>query len=468
MESDARVAAVSARFETGAVLESGACWTVCRATERGTGRAVVLRIVEDDRLAQDANRQRFLAEAKQIAALTHPGLIPLVEAGAEGRFGWTASNPANGPSLRELLARGPLPPDEVARAGEQVAAALDAAHTRGIVHRDLRPEQVVQVAPGAYRLGGFGTGRWMMAGARRSDGTPVAGLPSALAPEMLGGGPATVSTDIHALGALLFELATGAHPYAAADDFALLGRLAHEQPARPGALVPGLAPEVDQAILRALSKDPASRQVTAAAVQQALAACAGAAAAPARRQRTIPTWAEMLRASQGPFARARRAALVLVPVVALGGTLAFLLQTREPGPNADLMQRALAQIRKHPSDLALRIQFGEQLERAGRVDDARQLYEDALKADPKYARALCGIAHIEDRESRPDLAQRTYRKAVAADPGAWYAALDLARLLVKDNRRNEARVVLEQALAVTPGQPDLKEELARVSLARRR
>ena len=463
MTEDRRLEAVAARYEAGAVLEQGPTWTFCRATERASGQAVVLRIVEDERLAQDANAQRFLAEAKLVRAVDQASLIPMLDAGASAGVAWVASATTTGTSLREVLARGPLPAEDVTRAGEQVAAALDAVHVKGVVHRDLRAEQVVQVAPGSFRLGGFGVGRWMMTGAVRSDGTPVAGLPAVLSPELVTGGAATAATDIHALGLLLFEMLTGRHPFAADASDEMLEKLVKSYALRPSALAPGTPAALEEVILRALSKDPASRFVTALAMQQALAVCPGGSGAPAAaptRRRTMPTWAELLSAST-LGQRIRRAALIVAPLVIVAGGAAYVLKNRAPARIEDPVAHAQAEIAKAPRDRSLRVQLGEQLERVGRVDDARRFYNDTLKLDPGYARAITGLARLQDREGRRDEARRTYRRAIEADPKAWYAVLELVRLLDHDARKNEATVLLQQGLAASPGQPDLTEELAK-------
>ena len=461
-----RLAAVSARYDAGAIIEEGATWTACRATERASGRAVVLRIVEDDRLAQEANAQRFLAEARLVATIDHPGLIKILEAATDGRFGWIASAPASGPTLREVLTRGPLSPEDAASAGEQVAAVLDAVHTRGVIHRDLRLDHVIQVAPGAYRLTGFGLGRWMLAGAKRTDGTAISGLPAVLSPELITGGAAGAATDLHALGLILYELITGRHPFQGDSELDLMEKLVKSYALRPSALVPTISAPLEEIILRALSKDPAGRHFTANAMREALAVCPGASGAtgpgPVKKRRTIPTWAEMLSASQTVAQRMRRAALYMVPLVLVAGGLVLLLRRPGSSPAESLQARAHRELESHPTDVALRLQFGEELERQGLTDQAKAMYDDALRVDPKYARAIAGLARLEDRVGRADQARRTYRRAIEVDPRAWFAVVALAHLLEKDGRFNEAKVLVEQGLASTPGQPDLTEELIRL------
>jgi hypothetical protein len=465
-----RLDAIAARFEVGEVLEEGATWTTCRATQRADRKAVLVRVVEDERLAQDANAQRFLADAKVAGALEHPALVPQCDAAVEGGRAWTACGPAHGITLRELVSLGAVDPAHVVRAGEAVAAALDLAHARGVLHRDLRLENVLQVAPGAYRLSGFCTGRWMMAGSRRADGTQTAGVAATLAPELLIGGVPTVASEVYALGLLLYELATGAPAFEPTDPEAVLERATTgtAMPIRPSLRRHELPPELDEVLLRALARDPSSRFLTAQQMKEALAACPGGSGlAPApNRRRTIPTWAEMLSATKTPLQKAKRAALFFVPVAALGVLIAVGLKPREAAPPVDLMQRALAEVQRRPGDVGLRVQFAEQLERERRLDDARKLYEDAKRVDAKATRALAGLARIAAKEGRADDARKQYRATLELDPKAWFAALELSRLLSLEQRFHEAKVVVQQALAASPGQPDLTEELQRLETNR--
>ena len=258
----------------------GAYGEVYRAHDRRLDRAVALKLLLDETGEGSPHDSPVIEEARLLARLRHPNVVTVY--GAEridGRTGiWMEF--LEGRTLEaELAARGSLPAAEVLEIGIAVCRALDAAHRAGVLHRDLNGQNVMRAADGTVRLTDFGTGRDV----DRRAGHELVGTPLYLAPEVLGGGAASVGSDLYSLGVLLFRLATGAFPLQASSLSGL-----RELHARCGAgSVRQVRCDLPDALLsvidRAIDSDANRRFESAAAMETALAAATTGRAAPRLR-----------------------------------------------------------------------------------------------------------------------------------------------------------------------------------------
>ena len=255
------------RYRVLASLGAGAMGALVRARDERLGRDVAIKRVKNLRgLAAAIFLARFEAEARALAALSHPGVVAVYDSGVDDDVPFLVMELLAGPSLKgALVERGPLPLAEVVAIGIQLARALEAAHARGIVHRDVKPANVVRHADGSWKLVDFGVAHLPDSSVTLTG--QFLGTPAYAAPEALATGTTSPRSDVWSLAATLVELATGA---SARPDATLAEVIAKsERPvlddtaaARLGPLAPVLAP--------ALAIDPATRP-DAATLARALA-----------------------------------------------------------------------------------------------------------------------------------------------------------------------------------------------------
>jgi len=204
---------VADRFEVLAPLGSGGVSEVHRAHDRRTGGLVALKELLPQFTADRAVCRRFLREAEVARRLDHPGIVPVLDSGEERGRPYLAMELVEGEDLRRRLDReGALPWPEAQRIALAVARALAHAHGRGVVHRDLKPHNVLLARDGSVRLTDFGLAR-VQTLASLTGSSLVWGSPEYMAPELFGRGRADPRSDLFSLGVLLFEMATGRLPW---------------------------------------------------------------------------------------------------------------------------------------------------------------------------------------------------------------------------------------------------------------
>jgi serine/threonine protein kinase len=250
-------------------LGQGGMGIVFRA-RHDDGRTVALKVLRDELAADDGYRQRLAHEARAAAEVDHPNLAPVLEAGeADGRL-YLAVRYVDGRSLAERLAvGGPLAVGELVRLAADVAAGLDALQRRGIVHRDVKPANILLAADGTAVLGDFGLAKSRAWTVLTRTGQ-VLGTANYLAPEVIRGQSATPLSDLYGLGCVLFECLAGASPFAGRG--VLRVGMAHlqEEPGDPAAGRDDVPPALAWTVRQALAKDPADRPPSAVALARML------------------------------------------------------------------------------------------------------------------------------------------------------------------------------------------------------
>jgi serine/threonine-protein kinase len=264
------------------VVGSGGMGVIYRATELRLGRPVALKLIAADRASDPAVRERFEREARLTASIDHPNVIPVYGAGEEDGHLYLVMRYVPGTDLHALLRReGRLEPARAARVIAQVAGALDAAHAAGLVHRDVKPANVLIAGDHVY-LGDFGITRVQEAEASITESGGWIGTVDFMAPEHLRGEPTDARSDVYALGCVLHAALTGTPPFRRATVPATITAHLHEAPPRPSDTA-GVPAAFDAVVARALAKDPAARYASAGDLgRAAVAAAAGEAAALAR------------------------------------------------------------------------------------------------------------------------------------------------------------------------------------------
>ena len=268
---------IAGRYHLTDRLGQGGTATVYRAIDLRLDRPVAVKIVRLAGLADADLAARLLAEARTVAALTHPHIVAVYDAGQDGDLVYLVLEYLPGSTLRErLLRQGRQPLAEALTIARDVLQGLAAAHAAGLVHCDLKPENILFAADGTAKIADFGIARTLAE--RPAGDRTLWGTPAYLAPEQIRGQAVGPATDLYALGVILFEMLTGQPPFRGPDPASVLRQhlTAPPPPLHPSAA--GIPPSVAALIARALAKDPRDRWPEAGAmlraVDQALAASA--------------------------------------------------------------------------------------------------------------------------------------------------------------------------------------------------
>jgi YVTN family beta-propeller protein len=283
--ADPRLGSRLAGYQIRALLGRGGMGVVYLAEQERPHRQVALKLLLAPVATSGAFRERFLRESELAAAIDHPNVLPVYDAGETDGVLWIAMRHVDGIDLAALLARnGPLAPEQALAIGGQVAGALDAAHARGLVHRDVKPGNVLlAVEEGAVAhayLADFGLTKRIGGDRGLTVSGQVLGTIDYVAPEQVEGGQVDGRADQYSLGCVLFESLTGTLPFRRASELRVLWAHVHDPPPRISDYRPDLPAALDDAIGRALAKDPGDRHPSCGAlVAAAQAALAGAAPA---------------------------------------------------------------------------------------------------------------------------------------------------------------------------------------------
>src|SRR3989442_14476234 len=250
-------------YEIRGLLGRGGMAEVYRARDDRLGRELALKVLPPDAGAEPAAVERFIREARAASALNHPNVITIYEIGEAqgGRF--IAMELVEGSALRSLIGA-PSSVEQLSRVGAQIAGALAAAHAAGIIHRDVKPENIMLRTDDYVKVLDFGVARLLAPQGGSSDpdsavtaaGTAVGTL-RYMSPEQACAEPITSATDVFSLGMVLFELATGQHPFAATSDVAVVPALLTAPTPNPSRPQPPVPPRLEHFIARLPRKEEA-------------------------------------------------------------------------------------------------------------------------------------------------------------------------------------------------------------------
>jgi len=254
----------------------GGMGVVYRATHVALGRTVALKVIAPDLIEDESTRQRFLRESKLAASIDHPNVIPVYYAGEEDGIAFLAMRFVRGEDLRSLVrGGGPLEPGRAARLVAQAAAALDAAHASGLVHRDVKPANILLTASDHVYLSDFGLSKHTLSVDGETHSGHWVGTLDYVAPEQIRGERVDARADVYALGCVLYFALTGRPPFEREDDQAKLWAHLSAPPPRPTDIVHGLPAEFDDVVARALAKLPGERFPSAGDLGRAALAATG-------------------------------------------------------------------------------------------------------------------------------------------------------------------------------------------------
>jgi eukaryotic-like serine/threonine-protein kinase len=345
-------------YEVLGELGMGGMGVVYKARHLRLNRLVALKMILAGDQATPEQLIRFGVEAETVARLAHPNIVQIFEVGSIAGKPYLALEYLSGGSLAEKLAGKPLPPREAAALVEVLARAIQHAHEQGVIHRDLKPPNVLLTHDGDPKVADFGLARLQRIDLPLTRTGTVAGTPSYMAPEQVRGRSAEVSpaVDVYALGAVLYECLTGRPPFFGESHEVLL-QVTTQDPVPPSRLVAGIPRDLETVCLKALEKAPTSRYGSALALAQDCAAFLRGAPVTARR---VTVWGRAARwARRRPAVAGLLSALVLIGSLGLGAVLWQWDQAVRGWSEADKQERLANQ--RADSEVSARREAGTAL-----------------------------------------------------------------------------------------------------------
>ena len=264
---------IAGRYELNQLLGRGGMSSVYRARDTVLERQVAVKLLHEQFAADEDAVERFRREATSVAQLAHPNIVGVIDRGEDGRRQFIVFELIDGPNLKEVVRdRGPLPVPEALRYAIEVGGALGFAHEQGLVHRDVKPQNVLLAPDGGARVTDFGIARAVELDGLTQTGT-VLGTSEYVAPEQARGEQVGPATDVYALGIVLFELLAGEPPYTGAAFVDIALRHVNDPVPSIRARRVDVPWRLDTAIARALAKQPVDRFPSMAALVTELEAC---------------------------------------------------------------------------------------------------------------------------------------------------------------------------------------------------
>jgi WD40 repeat protein/predicted Ser/Thr protein kinase len=253
-------------------LARGGMGVVYLARQVNLNRTVALKMILAGQLASEAEVRRFYLEAEAAANLDHPGIVPIFEIGTHDGQHYFSMGFIEGESLARKVAEGPLPPRQAADLVREVAEAMQYAHQRGVVHRDLKPQNVLLDPAGRPKVTDFGLAKKIESDDGLTASGSVMGTPSYMPPEQAAGDTRAIgpAADIYSLGAVLYCLLTGRPPFQAASTMDTLLQVLEREPVAPRELNPAVDRDLETVCLKCLQKEPARRYDSAQALAEDL------------------------------------------------------------------------------------------------------------------------------------------------------------------------------------------------------
>src|SRR6266540_2310111 len=261
---------LAGRYEVGRLLGAGGMAEVYEGHDRLLARRMAIKILLSQYAHDPAFLERFRREAQSAASLSHPNIVSVYDTGSDGDTWFIVMELVAGNTLRDLIhLHGPVHPARAAEICSEVAGALAVAHARGIVHRDVKPGNVMLTTEGKVKVMDFGIAR-ASAVPSITQTSAVVGTAQYIAPEQAQGLEVDGRTDVYALGCCLYEMVTGQVPFSGPTPVAIAYRHVREEPTPPRALNPDVPPPLERVCLKAMAKRPEDRYQTAAEMQRDL------------------------------------------------------------------------------------------------------------------------------------------------------------------------------------------------------
>ncbi|MGW6334969.1 Stk1 family PASTA domain-containing Ser/Thr kinase [Nocardia rhamnosiphila] len=276
-------AVLDRRYRIDAPIARGGMSMVFRGVDTRLGRQVAIKVMDPKFSGDPQFLSRFEFEARAVAGLKHPSLVEVYDQGTDGEYPFLVMELVQGGTLRELLReRGPMPPHAVRAVAEPVLAAIGVAHAAGLVHRDVKPENVLISDSGDVKIADFGLVR-AVAAANTTSASVILGTAAYLSPEQVTSGSADARSDVYAFGILIFELLTGRVPFTGDNSLSVAYQRVENDVPSPSEFIAGVPPEFDRLVARATAREPGHRFADAGEMVAELRAIAARLELPAYR-----------------------------------------------------------------------------------------------------------------------------------------------------------------------------------------
>lgn len=331
-------------------LASGGTAVIYRAIQTSLDRPVVIKRLHPSLTTDEEFTRRFENEAKAAASLDHENIVRIIDFGSTHGEYYIVMECIEGLSLREIAERGgPLDPELAMLLAREICLGLDHAHQRGIVHRDVKPANIMVSRDGVVKITDFGLAKLHLSQTSRTVASTLLGTPLYMSPEQATGGRVDGRSDIFSLGTVLYELMTGVQPFAADNYAAVISRIADDAPAPPCEIDGRVDAAANEIVMTALAREPARRYRTALEMARAIETAVGAELIYGTRERLrrlVTGWREPVSDRINPRRRRprRRHAGAFAPtaIAACVALLAGYLLLSDPGRLAALRERVAA------------------------------------------------------------------------------------------------------------------------------
>ena len=404
---------LSDRYEVGELIGRGGMASVYRGRDLTLGREVAIKILESDLAADATFRTRFRLEAQAASRMSHPTIVRVYDAGEDTETdadGTTRAVPyivmelVSGQTLKEIIAAGPVSIDDAIHYTDGILEALEYSHRAGVVHRDIKPGNVMVTSAGQVKVMDFGIARAVSdSSSTVAETTQILGTAAYFSPEQAKGEPVDSRADVYSAGVVLYELLTGRPPFRGESPVAVAYQHVSETPVAPSEIVDTVPRSLDAVVLRALAKDPYQRYQDAGSFRAALDATrdgrtpsrkqVGAltselyganprqAAETARSLRQLSTDTTMRRTQAGPPAAWIWAGIAVIAVVLI--SVLFWVLNNRPGTTMPDNARVVPDVVTMTWDRANELMFEQDLD-TERFDESNdQIAEgNVIRTDP--------------------------------------------------------------------------------------
>ena len=308
------------RYQIVKELGKGSMGVVYQAHDPHIDRLVALKALRQDRVSSEDFVQRFLKEAKAIGRLAHPNIVTVYDVGRDHGTIYIAMEFLEGNPLNEVIQGEKLGLEEIVNLGVQVAEALDYAHEKGIVHRDIKPTNIILTPDDQAKITDFGIARIEDSSVtQQTQAGEILGTPVYMSPEQVMGRPVDGRSDLYSLGVILYELSTQKRPFGGSNLAAIFRAITQDTPAEPAKTDSSISRELSELVMKSLDRRPDKRFQTGKAMAKALKACLKV-----KKSKALPP--KPIKKKPKPLGLV---AFITLIVVSLAGGLAYYFTAKE-------------------------------------------------------------------------------------------------------------------------------------------